>query len=280
MLNVFVTGASSGIGAATALRLDRAGHRVFAGVEDPSDGVGALGDASADLQRIVVDVCSAESIGAAVAAIDGRLGGAGLDGVVNNAGIALAGPLEVLPIDDLRRQLETNVIGQVAVTQATLPLIRRGGGRVVLMSSIGGRVASQFAGAYYASKHALEAVGEALRQELDPDGIPVVLIEPSIISTPIWRKGIDYLDGLLGRLDPEQAARYADRLHAFRDSLRSADEHGKDPEDVAEVVVEALTADRPDTRYVVGTEGKLLTALRPFIPDRLADKVAERTAQP
>jgi NAD(P)-dependent dehydrogenase (short-subunit alcohol dehydrogenase family) len=280
MLTVLVTGASSGIGAATALHLDRAGHRVFAGVEDPTDGADALAAASPTLQRVVLDVCSQDSIGEAVNRISGALQGAGLDGVVNNAGIALAGPLEVLPIDDLRRQMETNVIGQVAVTQATLPLIRAAGGRVVLMSSIGGRVASQFAGAYYASKHALEAIGEALRQELDPEGIPVVLIEPSIISTPIWDKGIAFLDALRGRLDAEQRARYGERLDAFRDSLRSADEHGHDPEDVAEVVAEALTTDKPDTRYVVGADGKLVTALRPFIPDRIADKLAERTAQP
>jgi NAD(P)-dependent dehydrogenase (short-subunit alcohol dehydrogenase family) len=112
------------------------------------------------------------------------------------------------------------------VTQATLPLIRAASGRIVLVSSIGGRVASQFAGAYYASKHALEAIGDTLREELDPEGIPVVLIEPSVISTPIWDKGIAYLDALLGGLDGEQTARYGQRLQAFRESLRSADEHG------------------------------------------------------
>jgi NAD(P)-dependent dehydrogenase (short-subunit alcohol dehydrogenase family) len=278
MLNVFITGASSGIGA-TALLLDRAGHRVFAGVEGASDGVGALSGASPRLQRVEVDVCSSASIAAAVDEIRGQLDGAGLDGVVNNAGIALAGPLETTPLDDLRRQLETNVIGQIAVTQATLPLIRAAGGRIVLMSSIGGRVSSRFAGPYYASKHALEAVGEALRQELDPEGIPVILIEPSIISTPIWAKGIAYLDGLAERLDAAQSARYGQRLSAFRDSLRSADEHGKDPEGVAEAVLEALTSAHPDTRVVVGAAGRLLTALRPFIPDRVADKVAEHTAR-
>lgn len=278
MLNVLITGASSGIGATTALALDRLGHRVFAGVETAADGADLLSPASPRLHRLVLDVCSSASIKAAVDELTAQLDGSGLDGVVNNAGIALAAPIEVLPLDDLRRQLETNVVGQVAVTQATLPLVRAAGGRVVLMSSIGGRVASQFAGPYYASKHALEAIGEALRQELDPDGIPVVLIEPSIISTPIWDKGIAYLDQLTATLSAEQRSRYGERLASFRESLHSADEHGKDPEQVAEAVIEALTADRPDTRYVVGTEGKLLTALRPFIPDRLADKVAERTA--
>jgi NAD(P)-dependent dehydrogenase (short-subunit alcohol dehydrogenase family) len=277
--SVLITGASSGIGAATALHLDARGFVVFAGIHHPGDGEEALAAASPRLQRIVLDVTSAESIAAAVEEVSGAVGAAGLDAVVNNAGIALAGPVELLPIDDLRRQLEVNVLGQVAVTQATLPLIRRASGRIVLMSSIGGRVASQFAGAYYASKHALEAVGEALRQELDDEGIPVVLIEPSVISTPIWAKGIAYLDDLMRSGSPRLEV-YRERLLAFRESLESADENGKDPQDVAEAVHEVLVAEDPDTRVVVGGAGKLLTALRPFVPDRVADKLAERTAQP
>ncbi len=280
MSSFLVTGASSGIGAATALHLDADGHRVFAGVEHLDDGTTALAGASSRLRRVVLDVTSSDSIREAVAGVEAHVGADGLDGVVNNAGIALAGPLEAIPLDDLRRQLETNVIGQVAVTQAVLPLIRAARGRVVLVSSIGGRVASQFAGPYYASKHALEAIGDALREELDPEDIPVVLIEPSVISTPIWDKGAGYLDQLVSGLSAEQAARYGERLRAFRESLQSADEHGKAPEDVAEVIAEALTTDDPDTRYVVGTAGKLLTALRPLVPDRVADKLAERTAKP
>ncbi|UGS37349.1 SDR family oxidoreductase [Capillimicrobium parvum] len=280
MLTVLITGASSGIGAATALHLDAQGHRVFAGVEAPDDGQAALAGASGRLRRIVLDVTSAGSIAAALGEVEGELGGARLDAVVNNAGIAVSGPVELLPVDDLRRQLDVNVVGQVAVTQATLPLIRRGHGRVVLMSSIGGRVASQFAGAYYASKHALEAIGDALRQELDEEDVPVVLVEPSIISTPIWEKAIAYLDGLAMRAPADRYARYRDRIAAFRENLRSADEKGRSPQDVAEVVEKALTADKPDARYVVGAEAKLLGALRPLIPDRVADKLAERTASP
>jgi NAD(P)-dependent dehydrogenase (short-subunit alcohol dehydrogenase family) len=279
MPSVLITGASSGIGAATALHLDARGYDVFAGVETPEDGEQALAAASPRLRRLVLDVTSADSIAAAVAQVAAAVGDAGLDAVVNNAGIALAAPIELLPIADLRRQFEVNVLGPVAVTQATLPLIREASGRVILMSSIGGRTASQFAGAYYASKHALEAIGEALRQELDDERIPVVLIEPSIISTPIWGKGIDYLDGILRSGSPRLEV-YRQRLLAFRDSLRSADEHGKDPQDVAEAVQQVLTDETPDTRVVVGGAGKLLTALRPFVPDRIADKLAEHTARP
>lgn len=276
MTNVLITGASSGIGAATALRLDRQGIRVFAGVEHEGDGAAALAGASPRLRRLTLDVASQASIDAAFAELERELGGEGLDGVVNNAGVGFPGPLEALPLDDLRRQLEVNVIGQVAVTQAALPLIRRASGRVVFVGSIGGILASQFAGAYHSSKFAIEAIGDVWRQELDPEGIPVILIEPSTISTPIWDKAIGYLDDLT-RTDSTRLAPYRDRLRSFRESLQSADEHGKAPEDVAEVIAEALTTDSPDTRYVVGAGGKLATALRPLIPDRLADKLSERT---
>lgn len=275
MQNVVITGASSGIGAATALHLDQQGARVFAGVEHDGEGAAALAGASSRLRPITLDVTSDASIAAAFSTIERELDGAGLDGVVNNAGIGYAGPLELLPRADLQRLIDVNVLGQVAVTQAALPLIRLGNGRVVFVGSIGGILASQFAGAYHASKFALEAIADVWRQELDPEEIPVVLIEPSTIATPIWDKAVAYLDELTAA-DDKRLKRYRDRLQAFRDTLRSADEHGKAPEDVAEVIAEALTTKKPDTRYVVGADGKLVTALRPLIPDRIADKLAER----
>jgi NAD(P)-dependent dehydrogenase (short-subunit alcohol dehydrogenase family) len=275
MQNVVITGASSGIGAATALHLDQQGARVFAGVEHDGDGAAALAGASSRLTRVTLDVGSDESIAAAFATIERELAGAGLDGVVNNAGIGYAAPLELLPRADFQHLLDVNVLGQVAVTQAALPLIRLGNGRVVFVGSVGGILASQFAGAYHASKFALEAIADVWRQELDPDGVPVVLIEPSTIATPIWDKAIAYLDQLTAT-DDKRLKRYRDRLQSFRETLHAADEHGKAPQDVAEVIAEALTTKKPDTRYVVGADGKLATALRPLIPDRIADKLAER----
>jgi NAD(P)-dependent dehydrogenase (short-subunit alcohol dehydrogenase family) len=257
-MNVLVTGASSGIGAATAQHLLAEGMTVYAGVEDEHDLV------PSGARKVVLDVGSDASIARAFGEIER------LDAVVNNAGIGVPGPLEALPLDALRRQLEVNVVGQVAVTQAALPLIRRSGGRIVFVGSVGGILASQFAGAYHASKFAIEAIADVLRQELDPEDIPVILIEPSTISTPIWEKAIARLDAL------DVPERYRERLQSFRESLRSADEHGKAPEDVAEVIAEALTDDEPDPRYVVGASGRIATALRPLIPDRLADKLAER----
>jgi NAD(P)-dependent dehydrogenase (short-subunit alcohol dehydrogenase family) len=276
MASYLVTGASSGIGASTALRLDADGHDVFAGVEDVAD-TGALATASERLSVLALDVTRTASIDAAVADVTGRLTGRGLDGLVNNAGVGFPGPLELLALEDLRRQLEVNVIGQVATTQAMLPLVRQAAGRIVFVGSVGGILASQFAGAYHASKFAIEAIGDVWRQELEPEGIDVILIEPSAISTPIWSKAIAYLDGLRQSTSPRLVP-YRERLTAFRETLHSADEHGKSPEDVAEVIADALTSKRPDSRYVVGGAGKLASALRPLVPDRLADKLAERTA--
>jgi NAD(P)-dependent dehydrogenase (short-subunit alcohol dehydrogenase family) len=276
MASFFISGASSGIGAATARRLDDQGHQVFAGVRDVDD-TAALAGASGRLRVIALDVTSQQSIQEAAAEIDAAVGDHGLDGLVNNAGIGVPGPLEALPLDDLRRQLEVNVIGQVATTQGLLALIRRAGGRIVFVSSVGGVLASQFAGAYHASKFAIEAIGDVWRQELEPEGIAVILIEPSAISTPIWEKALERLDRL-SATDAPALERYGERLSAFRESLRAADEHGKPADTVAEVVAEALTASKPDTRYVVGGAGKLAVALRPLVPDRLADKLARRTA--
>ncbi|MCW2993181.1 MAG: family oxidoreductase [Conexibacter sp.] len=277
MSTYLITGASSGIGAATALALDAAGHDVFAGVEHAGDGRHTLAAASSRLQEVVLDVTSQDAIGSVAAELGRRLAGRGLDGVVNNAGVGFPAPLELLPLEDLRRLLEVNVVGQVAVTQAVLPLIREAGGRVVFVGSVGGVLAAPFAGSYHASKFALEAIADVWRQELDPEELPVILIEPSAISTPIWDKAITYLDVLLAH-DGPGVARYAERLRSFRESLRSADQHGKDAGDVAGTILEALTTEHPDTRYVVGASGKIATALRPLIPDRLADKLGERTA--
>jgi NAD(P)-dependent dehydrogenase (short-subunit alcohol dehydrogenase family) len=273
MRTILVTGASSGIGAATARHLDAQGMQVFAGMRAPTD---VLEGASERLRTIPLDVTDPRSVEDALATVADHLGPRGLDGVVNNAGIGVTGPLEVLPIDDVREQLEVNVLGQIAVTQAALPLLRRADGRIVFVGSIGGRLASAFAGPYHASKFAMEAVADVWRQELEDEELSVVLVEPSAISTPIWDKAIAQVDSLLAGDDP-RLGRYRDRLAAFRASLGSADEHGAAPEDVAGVIEKALTAEQPRPRYVVGADGRIATALRPLLPDRVADKLGELT---
>src|SRR5215207_2507047 len=198
MKRILITGASSGIGAATALHLDGLGLEVFAAVREP--GEAALASASGRLRQIALDVTDPASIAAAMATVSEGAGG--LDGLVNNAGIGVPGPLELLAPDELREQLEVNVVGQVAVTQAALPLLRTAGGRIVFVGSVGGRLATQFAGPYHASKFAIEAIADVWRQELEPEEIAVVLVEPSTISTPIWDKAIERLDSLLAGSDP------------------------------------------------------------------------------
>ena len=185
---VLVTGASSGIGKECALRLASSGFRVFAGVRKNEDGEQLKAGASGSVTPVLLDVTDSASIANAAQSISRGLGAGGLHGLVNNAGIAVAGPLEMLPPEALRRQLNVNVVGQIAVTQAFLPMLRAARGRVIIMGSILGRLALPFVGAYSAAKFALEALAESLAMEVRPFGVSVSIIEPGNIATPIWSK--------------------------------------------------------------------------------------------
>lgn len=274
MTTVLVTGASSGIGLATAARLGRH-STVFAGVRD-REGADAVSRAAAggDVTPVCLDVTSPSDIAGVIAQIEAE-SPAGLDALVNVAGIGVPGPLELVKLDDLRRQLEVNVVGQVAVTQAALPLLRRREGRLVFVGSIGGRVALPFAAPYHASKFAMEAVGECWRQELQPQGIKVSLIEPGPVSTAIWPKAVDDVDELLIRDDPTVDL-YRDELESFRESLESADRNGADPDSVARVIERVLADSNPAVRYPVGLGARLGAFARPLIPDRLFDLLARK----
>ncbi len=278
MKNILVTGASSGIGEATTLHLAERGMRVFAGVRDPSDGASLQTRASRreSVQPLVFDVRDQAAIRAAMDQVSSIVGDEGLSGLVNDAGEGFPGPLEVIDLDQLREQLDVNVVGQVALTQAALPLLRQGHGRIVFVGSIGGKVAVQFAGPYHASKFAIEAIGDCWRQELQPDGISVSIIEPGPISTGIWSKAEQRIDDVLTR--SPQVDRYRDRLLTLRSTLKSADEKGGSPQDVAKVIEKALTASSPSTRYPVGAQAKLASAVKPWVPDKLYDAVARRGA--
>jgi len=265
---VVVTGASSGIGEACALRLAGAGWRVLAGVRAAADGDRLR---ERGLEPVTLDVTDAASIAAAAE----RLGDGGLQGLVNNAGIAVSMPLEFLPLDELRRQLEVNLVGQLAVTQAFLPYLRRVRGRIVNVGSIAGRSSLPFLGAYAASKHALEAVTDALRVELRPFGIDVAIVEPASIATPIWSKGGENVQRLLEGLPPDVLTLYGERMTAFRSAAAAAAQRAEPADDVAKVVEHALTADRPKTRYVVGRDARRRSRLE-RLPDRLRDRVYER----
>ena len=257
-----VTGASSGIGRACAVRLARAGWSVLAGVRRP-------GDAPEGTEELLLDVTDAEQIHAAADRVDE------LNGLVNNAGIALGSPLELVPVDQLRHQLEVNLVGQVAVTQALLPALRRARGRIVFMGSIAGRSALPFLAPYAASKHALEAVADSLRLELKPFGVNVSIVEPGSIRTPIWTRSAERADELAATQDSELAELYADRVAAFRTLALKRGEGGAPAERVAEVVEDALTAERPHARYLVGKDAKLRAGFE-RLPDRLRDRIYER----
>jgi len=256
-----VTGASSGIGEACAARLARSGWRVLAGVRRP-------GDAPEGTEEVVLDVTDAAHIQAAAEGVDE------LHALVNNAGIAIAMPLEFVPLDELRHQLEVNLVGQVALTQAFLPALRRARGRIVFVGSIAGKSALPFLGPYAASKHALEAVADSLRLELRPWGIGVSIVEPGSIKTPIWARGAAKADELLGS-DPRAAELYGERVAAFRRVAAKRGAGGAPAEKVAEVVESALTGERPRARYLVGKDARIRAGVE-RLPARARDRVYQR----
>jgi NAD(P)-dependent dehydrogenase (short-subunit alcohol dehydrogenase family) len=192
---------------------------------------------------------------------------------VNNAGISVSGPLEFVPLEDLRRQFEVNVFGQVAVTQRFLPLLRAGRGRIVNMSSIAGRSTAPLLGPYSASKFALEACNDALRRELHPWGIHVSCVEPGAIATPIWKKALDAADGPAAATLLRAGELYAKPMKALRRFGEHADRTAVPAELVARVVHHALTARKPKTRYLVGKDAKIQAMLTRLLPDRMLDAV-------
>jgi NAD(P)-dependent dehydrogenase (short-subunit alcohol dehydrogenase family) len=275
--SVVITGASTGIGAASALALDRAGWRVFAGVRRAEDGAALRQQASDRLVPLELDVADAASIAAATATVGAALGEAGLDGLVNNAGISVAAPLEFVPVAELRRQLDVNVVAQVAVTQAFLPLLRLARGRIVNMGSMSGVMALPFLGPYAASKFALEALTDSLRVELRPWGIEVIIIEPGGIATPIWTKSLAAADRLLEGMPQLIFDYYGPAIKGMRRLVQRTSETGLPVRLVAEAVTDALTARRPKTRYRVAKGGWTTRHIITQLPDRMRDRqIAKR----
>jgi NAD(P)-dependent dehydrogenase (short-subunit alcohol dehydrogenase family) len=274
MRSVLVTGASTGIGRATALRLDASGWKVFAGVRREEDADSLRAEASAQIAPVILDVTDPGAIAAAAARIADESDG-GLDGLVNNAGVAVPGPLETVPLDDLRHQLEVNLVAYVAVTQALLEQIRRAEGRVVFLSSIGGRIAFPFGGPYHASKFATEAIGDVFRQELRPWGIKVSIIEPGSIDTPIWERGQRKAEDVEAKA-PKTNLLYGAALDKFRKLIEDTAERGIPPEKVAKAIAHALESSRPKTRYLVGLDAQVQARLQPLIPTPLFDWIVAR----
>ncbi len=273
---IVITGASTGIGRACAVYLDALGYAVYAGVRRDADGDALRAAASPRLTPLRIDVTDADSIAAARAVVEAAAAGRGIKGLVNNAGVAVGGPMEFVPLADLRRQLEINTIGQVAVTQAFLPLLRQARGRIVMMGSIAGRMATPFVGPYSASKFALEAITDAFRVELKPWGINIAIVEPGAIATPIWEKGKETTQRVSAELSAEGHALYDGAIAALEAITEDFAKRAVPAERVAKAVAHALLSKRPKTRYLVGNDAHVQAVVATIVPDRIADRLVSR----
>lgn len=269
--SIVITGASTGIGATTAIELAHKGFQVFAGVRKLADGE-VLKNQAPEIIPLLLDVTNEIQILQAFKTVQQHVGDAGIWGLINNAGICVAGPIEFIPITDLRRQLEVNVIGQIAVTQAFLPLLRKTKGRIINIGSISGRSSTPITGAYSASKFAMEALTDALRVELKPWGIEVIIVEPGPIKTPIWGKSASAAEEILKNMPPIVLELYGETMQLAMRMVKRLEETAVPPERVTKAVFHALTASCPKTRYLVGNNLRAQLALE-LLPDRLRDKV-------
>jgi NAD(P)-dependent dehydrogenase (short-subunit alcohol dehydrogenase family) len=273
--SVVVTGASSGIGEACAKALAAAGYRVYAGVRKPEDGERLRGEAGERLVPLSLDVTSAEAIAEAARRIDEELGIAPLAGLVNNAGITVNSPLEFVPIDDLRRQLDVNVVGQVAVTQAFLPRLRAARGRIVIIGSSSGYFSSPMMGPYTMSKFAVESMADTLRRELNTWGIRVALIQPGAIESRIWEKGLSDADAFLASAPEALHTLYGPLVARIRTLAEQTARQAIPAEAVARRVMHAMESRRPKTRYRVGTDAVVQRWIA-RLPDRVQDLIVGR----
>lgn len=265
---VLVTGASSGIGRAIVENLADNHIRVFAAARDLSTV-----DEHPLVTPVRLDITSAKEVLAAATTVREALGESTLKGVVNNAGVAVGGPLEFLDLDEFRRQMEVNLIGQLCVTQSFLPLLREHGkARIVFTSSIGGRIAAPFIGPYAASKHALNGMAESLRRELKPWGMGVSVLAPATVSTPIWDKAGDQIDELVAGLSPRAIELYGDMIESMRSMAGNATDGGIPASKVAEAAHHALFSRRPKAEYLIGREAKVMATASNLLPYRAFDK--------
>jgi NAD(P)-dependent dehydrogenase (short-subunit alcohol dehydrogenase family) len=263
---VVVTGASTGIGRATALHLAGRGFRVFGGVRRDEDGERLAADSGGRVTSVRIDVTDVGSIAAARDAVGRTLEGERLAGIVNNAGIAVGAPLEFVPLDLLRRQFEVNTFAPVAVTQAFLPMLRSSRGRIVHVGSNSGLVSAPFVGPYCGSKFALEAIAAAMRMELRRWGVAVSIVDPGDVDTPIWVKSIGAADELMAGLPKEALDLYGWAVPKVRGAIEASARAAIPAEEVAATIARALTERRPRARYLVGRDAKTQAALARALP--------------
>ena len=273
MKTVVITGASTGIGRAAAEYLAGRGWRVFAGVRKHSDGE-PLKTASANITPLILDVAKPDQVKAAVETVSKALEGKTLDGLVNNAGIANMGPLALQPMDEFEQHFQVNVFGLLRATQAFLPLLgmdeaREGKpGRIVNITSVGGRLSAPFLGAYAATKHAVEALTDSLRRELIVYGIDAIAIGPGSVKTPIWDKAED-----MNKDRPYSSTVWAKPIETFADVMLKGGRDGLDPKVIGETIETALTADKPKARYAPVPDKLTNWTIPTRLPKRMVDGI-------
>lgn len=274
---LLISGASTGIGAAAARELARRGYHVLAGVRRESDGDALR---TTNLEPVILDVTNPEHIDAVATRIADDPARRPLRAVINNAGIAINAPVEILPLQEWRRQFEVNFFGHIAVTQAVLPALHASGGRVVNVSSVGGKIAMATYGAYAGAKFAMEAMSDSLRRELAPHGVQVVIVEPGSVKTEITGHGIERATDAIRAMTPGNRARYGGLMQAIINQSAAFTESGLPAEKAALVIAEATTTHRPRTRYTIGRDAALLTRLSRILPDRTLDRVLAASLRP
>ena len=275
--SILITGASSGIGRATALRLVRAGWRVFASVRKEADAAAIKTAAEGRLETVQLDVGDESSIALAATDVAARLGGRGLDALVNNAGIGKVSPTEYISLEALREIYQVNLFGQIAVIQAFLPLVRMAKGRIINMGSVGDHVAPPFAGALSSSKAAFASMSAALRMEVRPQGVRVCIIEPGAINTPAAGKTLGGAEQAIAAMPPAGISLYGQAMRRMVRTFAENEQHGSPPEVVAKVVERALTDRNPRPRYAAGKDSAKLSLLARFLPEKLLDRAILRT---
>lgn len=272
-----MTGASTGMGAATARELAGRGFHVLAGVRRDSDADAVR---AAGIEPVTLDITHPEQVKALAERVAADPARRPLRALVNNAGIAVNAPVEALPIDEWRRQFEVNLFGHIAVTQALLPALLASSGRVVNISSVGGKIAMATYGAYAGTKFALEAVSDSLRREVAPLGVKVVIVEPGGVRTEMSARGTATARNLAAGMSPEQTERYGRLVQAIVAQSAAFTKSGLPPEKAALVIAEAVTARRPRTRYTIGRDAAILTRLARILPDRLLDRILAANLRP
>ncbi|WP_437488904.1 SDR family NAD(P)-dependent oxidoreductase [Sorangium sp. So ce1014] len=273
---VIITGASTGIGAATARELARRGFHVLAGVRRDRDADAIRGPG---IEPLILDITNPDHIRALATRVHGDPQGRAVRALVNNAAMAVNAPVEVFAIDEWRRLFEVNLFGHIAVTQTLLPALIRSKGRVVNISSVGGKVAMATYGPYAGTKFALEAVSDSLRREMAPLGVQVVVVEPGAVRTEMPGRAIASAHEVASTMTPEQSQRYGGLVQAIIAQTAYHTKSGLPADAAAKVIAKAVTARKPRTRYTVGREAALLTLVR-ILPDRILDLLFAAALRP